>query len=156
MSSHHPLFSLHNIWLLTPYSRGIPEKLTVPQLVRKFPGFYGTRRFITPFTTARHLFLSPASSIQSRPHPTSLRSILILSSHIRLGLPSGLPPSPHVFWPKPCMHFSSPPYVLHVLPISVFLIWLHSALLYQHSVLRHIITPHSFHILPPLSTSHHV
>jgi hypothetical protein len=28
-----------------------------------------------------------------RPHPTSRRSILILSSHLRLGLPSGLLPS---------------------------------------------------------------
>ena len=41
----------------------------------------------------RHLSLSWASSIQSIPHPTSWRSILILSSHLRLGLPSGLFPS---------------------------------------------------------------
>jgi hypothetical protein len=34
------------------------------------------------------------SSIQSMPpHPNSWRSILILSSHLRLGLPSGLFPS---------------------------------------------------------------
>ena len=26
------------------------------QLVKKFPAFYGTRRFITAFTKARHLF----------------------------------------------------------------------------------------------------
>ena len=40
------------------------------------------------------LSISWASSIQSiPPHPTSWRSILILSSHIRLGLPSGLFPS---------------------------------------------------------------
>jgi len=70
------------------------EKLTGFQLVKKFPAFYGTRRFITAFTRARHLFLSWASSIQSiLPHPTSWRSILILSSHLRLGLPSGLFPS---------------------------------------------------------------
>jgi len=38
-----------------------------------------------------HLSLSWASSIQSiNPHPNSWRSILILSSHIRLGLPSSL------------------------------------------------------------------
>jgi hypothetical protein len=30
---------------------------------------------------------------------------------------------PQVSPPKLCMHLSSPPYVLHVLPISVFLIW---------------------------------
>ena len=31
------------------------EKLTSPQLVKNFPAFYGTRRFITAFTTARHM-----------------------------------------------------------------------------------------------------
>ena len=40
------------------------------------------------------LSLSWASPIQSiYPHPTSWRSILILSTHLRLGLPSGLFPS---------------------------------------------------------------
>ena len=48
------------------------EKLTISQLVKKFPAFYGTRRFITAFTSARHLSLSWARSIQSIPlHPTS-------------------------------------------------------------------------------------
>ena len=61
------------------------------QLVKKFPTFHGTRRFITAFKSALHLSLSWASSIQSiYPHLTSWRSILILSSHLRLGLPSGL------------------------------------------------------------------
>jgi len=81
-------------YLLTPWSRVLLEKLTGLQLVKKFPVFYGTRRFITALTSARHLSLSWASSIQStHPHPTSRRSILILSSHLRLGLPSGLLPS---------------------------------------------------------------
>jgi len=43
---------------LTPWIRVLPEKLTGPQLVRKFPAFYGTRRFITAFTSAFHLSLS--------------------------------------------------------------------------------------------------
>jgi hypothetical protein len=30
------------------------EKLTVPQLVKKFPAMYGTRRFVSVFTTAYH------------------------------------------------------------------------------------------------------
>ena len=34
------------------------EKLTGFQFVKKFPAFYGTRRFITAFTSARHLSLS--------------------------------------------------------------------------------------------------
>ena len=70
------------------------------QLVNKFPAFCGTRGFITAFASARQLSLSWASSIQPMPpHPTSWRSILILSSHLRLGLPSGLFPS--VSPPKP-------------------------------------------------------
>ena len=70
------------------------EKLTGLQLVKKFPAFYGTQRFITALTSIRHLSLSWASPIQSiYPHPTSWRSILILSTHLRLGLPSGLFPS---------------------------------------------------------------
>ena len=43
--------------LLTPWSR-VLKKLTGFQLVKKFPAFYGNRRFITAFTSARHLFLS--------------------------------------------------------------------------------------------------
>jgi hypothetical protein len=61
--------------------------------------------------------LVPIQLIQSiLPHPTSLIFILILSSHLRLGLPSGLIPSrfptniPYAF------HFS--PFVLHSLTWS--------------------------------------
>jgi hypothetical protein len=36
-----------------PWSR-VLEKLVVTQLVRKFPAFSGTRRFITVFTEAHH------------------------------------------------------------------------------------------------------
>jgi hypothetical protein len=46
------------IIIINPWSRGLLEKLTVYQLVMKFPAFYGTRRFITAFTRARHLSLS--------------------------------------------------------------------------------------------------
>ena len=45
-------------YLLTPWSRVILEKLTDSQLVKKFPAFYGTRRFFTAFTNVRHLSLS--------------------------------------------------------------------------------------------------
>jgi hypothetical protein len=43
--------------ITTPWSRVFPEKLTVPQLVKKFLVFYKSRRFVTAFTTARHLSL---------------------------------------------------------------------------------------------------
>jgi hypothetical protein len=46
--------------------------------LKNFPAFYGTRRFITVFTRALHWSLS------------LVRSILILSTHLRLGLPSDI------------------------------------------------------------------
>ena len=80
--------------LLTPWCRVLLEKLTGLQLVKKFPAFHGTPRFITALTSVHHLSLSWPSPIQSiYPHTTSWRSILILSTHLRLGLPSGLLPS---------------------------------------------------------------
>ena len=76
-------------YLLTPWCRVLLEKLTGLHLVKKFAAFHGTRRFITTFTSVRHMSLPWASPIQSiYPHPTSWRSILILSTHLRLGLPS--------------------------------------------------------------------
>jgi hypothetical protein len=70
------------------------QKPPVLQLLRNFEEFYGTQRFITVFTRALHRSLSWARYIQSiAPHPISLRSILILSIHLRLGLPSVLFPS---------------------------------------------------------------
>ena len=93
---------------LTPWSRLLLEKLTGFQLVKKFPAIYASKRFITAFTSVRHLSLSWVSSIQSTiPHSTSWKSILILSSHLRLGLPSGLYPSG--VSPKPCIRLSFPP-----------------------------------------------
>jgi len=64
-------------YLLTPRSGVLFEKLTGSQLVKKFPAFYRTRRFITAFTSARRLSLSWARSIQSMSQNiTSWRSIL--------------------------------------------------------------------------------
>jgi len=81
-------------YLLTRWCRVLLEKLTGLQLVKKLPAFHGTQRFITALTSVRHLSLSWATPIQSiYPHPTSWRSILILSTHLHLGLPSGLLPS---------------------------------------------------------------
>jgi hypothetical protein len=45
-------------YLRTTWSRVLLEKLTGLQLVKKFPAFYGTRRFLTALTSDRHLSLS--------------------------------------------------------------------------------------------------
>ena len=82
------------LFIITPWCRVLLEKLTGLHLVKKFPAFHGTRRFITALTSVRHLSLAWARPIQSvYPHPTSWRSILILSTHLRLGLPCGLLPA---------------------------------------------------------------
>ena len=82
------------IYLLTTWCRVLLEKLTGLQLVKKFPAFHGTRRFITALTSVRHLSLSWANPIQAiYPHLTSWTPVLILSTHLCLGLPSGLIPS---------------------------------------------------------------
>jgi len=60
---------------LTPWCRVLLEKLTGLHLVKKFPAFHGTRRFITALTSIRLLSLSWATPIQFiYPHPTSWRS----------------------------------------------------------------------------------
>jgi hypothetical protein len=61
--------------LLIPRSTGLPEKLTVPQLVKKLSAFYVTRMFIAAFTQARHLS-------QSWPPPK------FLNMHLNIILPS--------------------------------------------------------------------
>jgi hypothetical protein len=99
--------TINNSWsdlmnaVLTPWSKRctswsgvLLEKLPGFQLVKKFPAIYGTRRLITAFTSFCQLSLFWASSIQTiHPHPTSWRSVLVLSCHLRLCLPSGLFPS---------------------------------------------------------------
>ena len=81
-------------YLLTPCSRVLLEKLTGSAASQEIPRIFGTRMFIIVPTSARHLSLSWANSIQSpQPPPTSWTTVLILSSHLRLGLPNGLFPS---------------------------------------------------------------
>ena len=108
------------------------------------------------------LSLSWASPIQSiYPHPTSWRSNLILSTHLRLGLPSGLFPSG---FPTKTLYTPSPhPYAPHALPISFFSIlspaqyWVRST---KHLAPRYAISsipPRYF--IPPrskYSPQHHV
>ena len=81
---------------------------------------YGTRRFNVVLKRAPQQCLSWADSTQFLVFiPISLRSILILSSHLPLGLPKGIFP---VSFPinilKALLRFFS--VWLHDLPISVF------------------------------------
>ena len=106
---------LNLTYLLTPWCRVLLEKLTGLHLVKKFSAFHGTRRYITALTSVRHLSVSWASPIQSiYPHPTYWRSVLILSTHLRLGLPIGLFPSGfptktlYTPSPHPCVPLAQP------------------------------------------------
>jgi len=99
--------------VLTPWNRVLLEKLTVSQIVKKFPPFNGTRKDITAFTGAHHLSLSSLRSIQSISH----------HSISRFAFYSTLPSTPGTWkWSlslKP-EYTSSFPYVLHAPPISFF------------------------------------
>jgi hypothetical protein len=69
-------------------------KLIVAQLIKKIPAVYGSRRFISVLTRARQLSLSWTTWIQSTlPHSVSSKFVLILSSHLWLGLTRSLFPS---------------------------------------------------------------
>ena len=63
----------HQQYLLTPWCRVLLGKPTGLQLVKKFPAFHRTRKFISALTSVRQLSLSWANPIQSiYPHPISL------------------------------------------------------------------------------------
>jgi hypothetical protein len=98
------------------------EKPPVVQLLKNFPTYYGTRRFITVFTTTLLFSLSCARWIESiPPHSISPRWTLILSCHLRIRLPNGLFPSG---FPTNILYaFLFSPFVLHALPISFSLTW---------------------------------
>ena len=61
-------------YLPTPLCRVLLEQLTGLQLVKKFPAFHRTRRFITTLTSIHYLSLSWASPIQST-YPSHLLEI---------------------------------------------------------------------------------
>jgi len=59
------LVLIHHFYCLLPeWGKFLIEKLTGSQLVNKFATFYGTRRPIIDFTSARHLSLFWARSIK--------------------------------------------------------------------------------------------
>jgi hypothetical protein len=62
------------LYKLTPWRRVLIEKAPVAQLLKSFLTLYGTRRFITVVTRARHYSLSWEKLIQYiSPHPVSIR-----------------------------------------------------------------------------------
>ena len=102
-------------------------------------------------------WVSPIQSIYL--HPTSWRSILILSTHLRLGLPSGFfpPVSPARPYTPPSPH----PYAPHAQPFSFFSIlspakcWVRST---NHLAPRYVISSIPRYLVPPRSkySQHHV
>jgi hypothetical protein len=100
--------------LLTPWNRVLLEKLTGSAASQEMPRIFGTRRFLTVPTSARHLSLSWANSIQSpQPHPTPT-------------LPFACWPTEQIYWISH-MHFSIRTwneYQLHALAaFSLFLLF---------------------------------
>jgi hypothetical protein len=78
-------------YILTSWSWSLLEKPPIVQLLKNFLACYGFRKFITVLTRALHWSLSWTRSIQSIPlHTISLRSMLILPTHLRLGPHSSL------------------------------------------------------------------
>jgi len=61
----HGPFEIVTTYFLTPWCRVLLEKLTGLQLVKKFPAFHGTQKFITALTSVRHLSLTWASPVHS-------------------------------------------------------------------------------------------
>ena len=150
------------------YHRGADpffEKLRVLQPVKKFFSSCGTGRFITVFTTARHLTLSWHISVQSTPfQPMSLRSSYptTYTQFFQVAsFPQGLPTknlysrllSPihstcpaHLFrlglmtwgfigWGAQIMKFI----IVQTSPLSCYLVLLRSKYLPQHHILEHLL-----------------
>ena len=62
--STHTHTHKHILYIHTPRSTVLREKLTGSQPLKKYPAFYGTGRFITAFTRACHLCIT----LSTRPH----------------------------------------------------------------------------------------
>jgi len=87
------------------------EKLTVPQLVTKFPAFYANTSTFPLLSQINPLHTSISICLNEFQHypPIYHWAFQVVSLH-------------QDFPPKPCMNLSSPPYVLHDPLISFFLI----------------------------------
>jgi len=95
------------------YNKSPSWKLTCPQLVKTSPHIMEIRVFMTAFTSASHLPVPWATTAQSMPpHTIPWIFIFILSSHLRLGLPSVS--FHHISQPKLTMYLSCVTYTIAV------------------------------------------
>ena len=78
-----------------PWSKALLEKLAGFQLVKKFPPHFMEPEGLSPHSQqpATSPYPEPDLSSPCPPHPTSWRSVLIMSSLLRMGLLSDLFPS---------------------------------------------------------------
>jgi hypothetical protein len=95
-------------YLLTPWSTVLLKKLTGLQLVKKFPVFYGTRRFITTFTVSATCAYPELTQANPYPH------ILLLEDWSKYYPPiytwiSSVVSFPQLPSPKSSTHLSPPP-----------------------------------------------
>jgi hypothetical protein len=112
----HTCELLITIVTVTTFMKHGPWDANIVQVEKKFPTFYGNRRFMTVITRPSHWTLPWATWIQFTPsQPISLRFILILSSHLHIGITSDHFPSD--FQQKVCMHFVLLPCALRILSI---------------------------------------
>ena len=133
-------------YLLTPWCRVLLEKLTGLQLVKKFPAFHGTRKFITALTSIRHL------SILGQPNPVHIPTSHLLEIHpniIHPSTPRSTQWSPSLRFPQqdPNTPLSSP--ICTTCPAHLILLDLSPAKYWVRST-NHLAAHYAISSIPPL------
>jgi len=105
----------------TPWSRSFLRSCKVLSWSRNSPHCMDPKVHYFIYKHSPSVLILRQINLVHVPHPISWRSNLILSSHLCLGIPSGLFPSGF-----PTTDLYTPllsPYMLYALPISLFSIW---------------------------------